>query len=161
MGEKVKVSYDLPRFDDWQAGPDPEWRLVLEANAYVDTVPVGRDVFLTGRVSWRTIPGRPDAEGWQYGGQYLYRVGAEGGIGEKSLEPTDKMMQTVRDGIEPEPPSDELRFRTVRDIIKRRLENALDTYNREQRDLNAHLDRFATAIGVDPWDVRLGTSDDS
>ena len=67
MGEEVRVSYDLPRFDDWQAGPDPEWRLQLDADAYVDTVPVGRDVFLTGRVSWRTMPHLPDAEGWHHG----------------------------------------------------------------------------------------------
>ncbi len=153
MGDKVKVSYDLPRFDDWQAGPDPEWRLQLDADAYVDTVPVGRDVFLTGRVSWRTIPHRPDAEGWHHGGNYLYRVDAEGRGTYGSREPTTNMMNTVRDTIELESPSDELRLKTVRAIIKRRAKNAEDTYKQEMRDLNTHAERFATSIVADLSDV--------
>ena len=153
MGDKVKVSYDLPRFDDWQAGPDPEWRLQLDADAYVSAAPVGRDVFLSGRVSWRTIPGRPDAEGWHHGGNHLYRVDAHGLGFAGTREPTTKMMDTVRDTIELEPPSDELRLKTVRTIIKRRLETAKDTYKQEVRDLNAHAERFATSIVADLSDV--------
>ena len=159
MGEKVKVSYDLPRFDDWQA--DPEWRLQLDADAYVDTVPVGRDVFLTGRVSWRTMPHRPDAEGWHYGGNYLYRVDKKGRVTYGSLEPTTKMMNTVRDTIELEPPSDELRLRTVRDMIARELQNAVDRHNQELKDLVAHADQFATALGVEPRIVMPSATDDS
>ena len=146
----AKIGYDLPRFDDWQA--DSEWRLRLEVNAYVDTVPVGRDVYLTGRVSWRTMPGRPDSEGWHYGGAYLYRVTPEGSILEASgLDPTDKMIRTVRDAIEPdlEPPSDALRLREVRETIKRRQENALDKYNQELKDLGTWAERFATGLVVD------------
>ena len=154
MTDKAKVSYDLPRFDEWQTGPDPEWRIQLEASAYVDTVPVGRDVFLTGRVSWRTIPGRPDAEGWQYGGQHLYRVDEDGGHLFGGLDPTAKMDQTVRDTIELEPPSDELRLETVRNIIKRRRQSALDKYNQELKDLGEWGERFASALSVDPRCLR-------
>ena len=150
MTDKAKVGYDLPRFDDWQA--DSEWRLRLEVNAYVDTVPVGRDVFLTGRVSWRTMPGRPDSEGWHNGGSYLYRVTPEGGILEASgLDPTDKMVRTVRDAIEPdlEPPSDGLRLREVRETIKRRKQTALDKYNQDLKDLATWAERFAAGLVVD------------
>ena len=141
-------SYSLPHFDDWQA--KPEWRLQLDADAYVDTYPVGRDVFLTGRISWRTIPGRPDADGWQYNGDYLYRVTNEGShIG--GLEPTDKMRATVRDAISADlvEPSDALRLATVRATIQRRDDNANDEHERKVRDTQELAERFATALIVD------------
>ncbi len=142
-------TYSLPRFYDWQA--KPEWRLQLDADAYVDTFAVGRDVFLTGRVSWRTIPGRPDADGWQYNGDHLYRVTDEGSnLYASDLEPTDKMRATVRDELATllVEPSDELRLTVARDTIERRETNAKDVYDREQRDTVELAERFATAIGV-------------
>ena len=119
---KPKITYSLPRFDDWQA--DAQWRVQLEADAYVDTFPVGRDVYLTGRVSWRTIPGKPDSEGWQYGGSYLYRVESDGNhllaVTNGTLEPTEKMVNTVREAVAPElvGPSDTLRLETAKRLVK-------------------------------------------
>ena len=140
-------SYSLPRFDDWQA--KPEWRLQLDADAYVDTFAVGRDVFLTGRISWKTIPGRPDADGWQYNGDHLYRVEGDSSHA-LGLDPTDKMRATVRDTIASHlvEPSDALRLEVARDTIERRETNAKDVYDREQRDTVELAERFATAIGV-------------
>ncbi len=143
-------SYSLPRFEDWQA--KPEWRLQLEADAYVDTFAVGRDVFLTGRISWRTIPHRPDADGWSTNGWSLYRVDADGSsLYASDREPTTNMVATIRDHIASSnllEPSDELRLATVRDIITRRNENAKDELERTQRDTLELAERFATAIGV-------------
>ena len=143
-------SYSLPTFEDWQA--KPEWRLQLEADAYVDTFAVGRDVFLTGRVSWRTIAGRPDADGWQYNGDHLYRVTDEGSnLYASDLEPTDKMRATVRDELATllVEPSDELRIATVRDVIERRTTNAKDEHDRTDRDTLELAERFASALIVD------------
>ncbi len=143
-------SYSLPRFDDWQA--KPEWRLQLEADAYVDTFAVGRDVFLTGRVSWRTIAGRPDADGWQYNGDHLYRVTPEGSsMYASDLEPTDRMRKTVREEIATllVEPSDELRLATVRDVIERRTTNAKDEHDKADRDTLELAERFASALIVD------------
>jgi len=147
-------SYSLPRFEDWQA--KPEWRLQLDADAYVDTFPVGRDVFLTGRVSWRTIPGRPDPEGWHTNGSHMYRVTEEGSsLYASKLEPTDRMLATVRDEISAKliEPSDALRLTVARDAIQRRKTNAKDAYNRDTRDTVELAERFATAIGVAPWEA--------
>ncbi len=143
-------TYSLPRFDDWQA--KPEWRLQLEADAYVDTFAVGRDVFLTGRISWRTIPGRPDADGWQYNGDHLYRVTDEGSsLYAPTLEPTDKMRATVRDEISTllVEPSDALRIATVRRDIQRRTENAKDEHDKTDRDTLELAERFASALIID------------
>ena len=143
-------TYSLPHFDDWQA--KPEWRLQVEADAYVDTFAVGRDVFLTGRISWRTIAGRPDADGWQYNGDHLSRVTPEGSsLYASDLEPTDKMRATVRDAIATHlvEPSDALRLATVRDVIERRTTNAKDEHDRTNRDTLAHAERFASALIID------------
>lgn len=149
---ETKITYSLPRFDDWQA--DAEWRVALEADAYVDAFPVGRDVYLTGRVSWRTIPGKPDSEGWQYGGSYLYRVTEEGSyIGD--LDPTEKMAATVREAVAPDliAPSDALRLETAKQHARNRVESASDTYKRELRDTIELSERFAKALAVDAWEV--------
>ncbi len=141
-------TYSVPRFDDWQA--TSEWRIQLEADVYVENYPVGRDVFLTGRVSWRTVPGRPDSQGWQYGGSHLYRTTPEGGVLEASgLDPTSKMIATVRDGIELEPPSDALRLTAVRETIARRQQQADYEYEKAQRDTLELSEKFATALVVD------------
>ncbi len=142
-------TYSLPRFDDWQA--KPEWRLQLDADAYVDTFAVGRDVYLTGRVSWRTISGRPDADGWQYNGDHLSRVTPEGSsLYASDLEPTDKMRATVRAAIATllVEPSDKLRLETVRRDIQRRTTNAKDDHKKADRDTLELAERFATAMVV-------------
>lgn len=154
-------SYSLPRFDDWQA--KPEWRLQLDADAYVENFAVGREVFLSGRVSWRTIPGRPDSEGWQYAGDHLYRVTVAGGILDASdLDPTDKMRAKVRDSVATHlvNPSDKLRLRVVRVIIEQRRISAQNTFNQELKDLVTHADQFAKALGVAPSVVLSESTDD-
>ena len=154
-------SYSLPQFDNWQA--KPEWRLQLDADAYVENFAVGREVFLSGRVSWRTIPGRPDSEGWQYNGDHLYRVTVTGSMLEASnLDPTDKMRAKVRESVATHlvEPSDELRLTTARETIARRKTRAEDTYKGETRDTVELAERFATAIGVEPWETLPDATDD-
>ncbi len=144
-------SYSLPRFEDWQA--KPEWRLQLESDAYVDTFAVGRDVFLTGRISWRTIPHKPDADGWSTNGWSLYRVDADGSsLYASDREPTSNMVATIRDHIAAtnlRAPSDALRMETAREQIQRRTTNAKDEHDKADRDTLELAERFATAI-VEP-----------
>lgn len=147
-------TYSLPRFDDWQA--KAEWKTQLEADVYVENFPVGREVYLSGRVSWRTNPGQPDSEGWRYAGDHLYRVTVDGGpLFASSLDPTDKMRATVRDAIELklEPPSDTMRIATVQRDIRHRQERAEDEYKKAQRDTLELSERFATAMGLEPSEV--------
>jgi len=153
-GTPCKVSYTLPRWEDWQAGQD--WRTALEATVYLQGgEPVGRGVYVGGSVTFRTLPHRPDLDGWQYGGDYLYRVDDAEGRRELATfggpEPTDRMRRTVREAVAPllEAPSDGVRLRVLRDSVARRNYNAERAYHDTNRDTARLAARMLEALGYD------------
>ena len=149
---ETKVSYTLPWFDDWQS--NQERRISLRVDVFVDTFAVGRAVHLAGRVSFRTIPGRSDLEGWHIDDTYLYRVDARGssfGGDVIGRPPTDAMVKTVRDAALSmlEEPSDHLRMVTARRMVEQRNRSARETFDRENKETATFLTRFEDALGVD------------
>ncbi len=143
-----KVSYSLPRFDDWQA--DQEWRLQLEASVYVDSLDVGRGIVVTGRVGFRTIPGRPDGSGqyagWYADSGYLYRSDSP----MSRHEVSDAAMGRIRAAVVPflAAPSDELRLAEGRAEALRRNARALSEYRQTNSDTAKLANRLADALGV-------------
>ena len=147
--DNLKIGYTLPRFDDWQA--DHDWRLQLNVDVYVETVDVGRGVYLSGRVSWNTIPGFADRIGWFVAGEHVYRVTESGSALEASdLPPTAKMAERLRNQVLPHifDPSDELRLRVAADTVRRRNHNAENEFRRANEDTAKLLARFEDAMAV-------------
>lgn len=149
-----QVTYDLPKWDDWSYSA-PEWRDRLEADVYVDAHDVGRGTYLTGRVSWCTLPGR---EGWQRAGDYLYRVEADGSHIVGALDPTDRMRNKVRDDIAPilEDPTLGLRIRIAQERVRRDDTRAKDAYERALNDTLRLAYKMEQALGLESGALHRG-----
>ena len=145
----TQISYNLPGFDSFQSS-QPQ-RTILEATAYVDGVDVGRGVFLSGSVHYRTVQGRPDEDGWAHYGWYLYRVSEDGSYPASTLEPTQPMVDRLRTSLADllEPPSDNLRLRTALRLVESRNTQARAEYERTSRDTALLLTRFEDAMGIE------------
>jgi len=144
----MKVSYTLPRFDDWQA--DQQWRLQLEGSVYVDDLDVGRGIVVTGRVGFRTIPGRADDSGphngWWVDNSYLYRSDSP----MSRYEASDAALGRIRKAVigQLEAPSDDLRLTEARRLVEHRNARALDNYHDENKSTATLAQRFTDAMGV-------------
>ena len=134
-----KIDYDLPRFEDWQT--TPEWRIQLNANAYIQDLDVGRGGIVKGRISWRTIPGQLDE--WQVDGSHLWRL-------DTSKDPTEAMKSRARDAIFPllDPPSDDLRLKVAKRLVAHRNARAKDEYKTTNSDTAKLLGRFEDAMSI-------------
>lgn len=140
-------SVTLPKFGDWQAAS--EWRDQLEADIYVEALPVGRGNYVAGRISWRTVPGMGDE--WRPNGGYLYRCADDGSVPFGLPDPTDTMWRTARDavaGLLPEV-SDTLRADAARAEIKRRDTRARDEYERTLSDTLQLAAKMEQVLGLE------------
>lgn len=159
----MKIETSLPRFGDMTEPPrfpddsddEPTWREQLAAHAYVDVIDVGRGVYLSGRVSWRTLPGK---EGWHPDGSHLYRVYEDGPGRYDAPDPTAKMIQRVRDEVEPHlpAPTHELRVATAVREVKHRLARAEAAYSRAMEDAVLLTRKMEVALGLDAGELYVG-----